>query len=450
LTISAVLIVRDEEKTLASCLTSLRGVVDEIVVVDTGSQDRTIEVARCFTEVIDHFTWVDDFSAARNYALERAHGDYVLSIDADQEILERDKARGHLDAFMRAHPPEVVGTVQIHSPFYLGGKPQQEIEVAHRFFVRGCYRYEGSIHEQLVPVSGKKEAAPTGVRLFHTGYTHAPSSPENKAHRNKRMLCKELEKHPHDEYYLYQLGRSHFSLEEFEQAVGAFERALNAIDFTRGEPPRGRTGASIAAPVLTDLLALAAYAYVNVAALGRARTLLETHQDLGHVGTFNADFSHALGYVYLMSGDVARSRQAYLKSLAFGPDTELVRGTGSFASHYHLGLLSEADGDLPSAMNHFLQALCIHPAYDMAMARAIDFVVDYHVEIPKQMWDVADHEALKRMFTERFVGYVAEKKNAEAHLMIQAAAALSPELLAACQEAANVTPAGSGSDSTMN
>ena len=91
-TISLCMIVRNEEKVLARCLESVRGCVDEIVIVDTGSSDATKEIAARYTDRIYDFEWIDDFSAARNYAFEQATGDYLLWLDADDVLLPADAA----------------------------------------------------------------------------------------------------------------------------------------------------------------------------------------------------------------------------------------------------------------------------------------------------------------------------------------------------------------------
>ncbi|HWD18472.1 MAG TPA: glycosyltransferase, partial [Verrucomicrobiae bacterium] len=85
--LSVCLIVKNEEAFLDACLASVRGLADQIVVVDTGSTDRTIEIARAHGAEVHAFAWCDDFSAARNAALERATGDWILSLDADEELL---------------------------------------------------------------------------------------------------------------------------------------------------------------------------------------------------------------------------------------------------------------------------------------------------------------------------------------------------------------------------
>ena len=89
-TISLCMIVRNEEKVLARCLESVRGCVDEIIIVDTGSSDGTKEIAARFTDEIYDFEWIDDFSAARNYSFEQATGDYLLWLDADDVLLPAD------------------------------------------------------------------------------------------------------------------------------------------------------------------------------------------------------------------------------------------------------------------------------------------------------------------------------------------------------------------------
>ena len=101
--VSLTMIVRDEEKNLSTCLESVRGVFGEIVVVDTGSTDRTIEIARTFGAKVFEFAWVDSFAAARNEALSHATGDYAIWLDADDlvEPVERVKLQRLLAGLKR-------------------------------------------------------------------------------------------------------------------------------------------------------------------------------------------------------------------------------------------------------------------------------------------------------------------------------------------------------------
>ena len=89
-TISLCMIVKNEEDVLKRCLTSVKSVVDEIIIVDTGSTDSTKKIAKEFTDKIYYFKWIDDFSKARNYAFSKATKEYILWLDADDVILPED------------------------------------------------------------------------------------------------------------------------------------------------------------------------------------------------------------------------------------------------------------------------------------------------------------------------------------------------------------------------
>ena len=84
--LSLCMIVRDEEKVLARCLDSVKDAVDEIVIVDTGSSDNTAALAKRYTRAVFPLAWTDDFSAARNFSFEKATGDYLMWLDADDAI----------------------------------------------------------------------------------------------------------------------------------------------------------------------------------------------------------------------------------------------------------------------------------------------------------------------------------------------------------------------------
>lgn len=93
MTISVCMIVKNEEKNLAACLDCLQGIADEIVIVDTGSTDATKEIAAKYTDKLYDFAWVDDFSAARNFAFSKATMDYIYSADADEQLDEENRAK---------------------------------------------------------------------------------------------------------------------------------------------------------------------------------------------------------------------------------------------------------------------------------------------------------------------------------------------------------------------
>jgi GT2 family glycosyltransferase len=183
--LSACLIVKDEERFLPDCLDSIRGVVDEIVIHDTGSTDGTVALARAAGAVVIEGGWNDDFAAARNVALAHCRGEWVLWIDAD-ERLEGDGAALRAGLRDRDLPPGLI--VRIDNLAEDG-----TINTRHkalRIFRRHRARWSGRLHEQVVTRVGPEKLPRTefeGVSLRHLGYTSDLVKSRDKAERNIRL-----------------------------------------------------------------------------------------------------------------------------------------------------------------------------------------------------------------------------------------------------------------------
>lgn len=122
ITISLCMIVKNEEQSIARCLNSVKGLVDEIVIVDTGSTDKTKQICRQFTDRIFDFEWVDDFSAARNFAFAQATQDYILWLDADDVLSEDDQKK--FRKLKETLSPDVDAvSMEYHLSFDAEGKP---------------------------------------------------------------------------------------------------------------------------------------------------------------------------------------------------------------------------------------------------------------------------------------------------------------------------------------
>ncbi|NYI59527.1 glycosyltransferase family 2 protein [Cellulomonas soli] len=194
-TVSAVLIVKDEEAVLAACLASVAW-ADEIVVYDTGSTDRTREIARQFTDIVVEGYWDEDFAAARNRALTHATSDWVLSIDAD-EVLEGDPRalRNRLERGTATLCTVLVQSVPVNGSLPLALAPAADAHAVARVFRREEYRWHGALHEQPARRDGAPErtAALPDVRLHHTGYLVGVVEGKGKAERNLRLALHELD-----------------------------------------------------------------------------------------------------------------------------------------------------------------------------------------------------------------------------------------------------------------
>ena len=212
--VSACLIVRDEENFLPRCLTSARALTDDIVVVDTGSRDRTIEFARDFGARVYEFPWRDDFSAARNFAIDRARGTWILTIDADEE-LPHDLVE-QLRSELLGAPPDVAGySLRIDNVRGLDDHRILDSGRAVRLFRNvPQHRYVSPIHEQIVPSLVKTgRVALSGAHLLHYGYMGEVVQGKDKIARNLRLLEAALQKAPQEDpfrgYLLMQIGREH-------------------------------------------------------------------------------------------------------------------------------------------------------------------------------------------------------------------------------------------------
>ncbi|MEO3945166.1 glycosyltransferase [Gorillibacterium sp. CAU 1737] len=216
ITISLCMIVRDEEEALASCLESVHGIADEIVIVDTGSTDRTKEIARRYTDRIVDYTWHDDFAAARNHAFGHATKEYVLWLDADDRILEEDR-----QAFLRLKEDLDPGVDSVMMPYVLmrdaKGNPTSSLK-RNRLVKRSKgFRWIGPVHEYL-EVSGRIEHREIKV-------THGKQKPHTD--RNLRIYRSREERgevfSARDQFYFANELRDHGLLEE---AIGYYEQFL--------------------------------------------------------------------------------------------------------------------------------------------------------------------------------------------------------------------------------
>ncbi|MEW6574092.1 MAG: glycosyltransferase family 2 protein [Bacillota bacterium] len=225
-TVSLCLIARNEERCVASCIDSVRHLVQEIIVVDTGSTDRTVELVKQKGARVFTFPWRDDFAAARNHSLDQATGDWILVLDAD-EILEPVEQ----EEFARLLAvPEVEGYfVKIYS-YLREEKERAEDQVVRLFRNRPAYRFQGAIHEQVAGAiknhNGGEGLALSPLVIHHFGYLDREVKAGNKRQRNISLLKKTLAGRPDDPFLLFSLGIEYFQCGEVAKGVGQLEKAL--------------------------------------------------------------------------------------------------------------------------------------------------------------------------------------------------------------------------------
>ena len=232
--ISACVIVKNEESNLPRWLTCARALADEMVVVDTGSTDRTAELAREAGASVYSFAWRNDFSAAKNSALQKAKGSWIVFLDADEYFSEEDipKVRAYIQKFDKERKiagffcPLVNIDVDRDGALSNGGF---QLRVFRR---HPDLRYHGHVHEMLqARGSGWRMVEVRDVRVWHTGYSSGLL--RAKAERNLSLLLSERERRgesPSDAFYLADCC---FGLERYEEAEEWARKAI-ASGFTLG------------------------------------------------------------------------------------------------------------------------------------------------------------------------------------------------------------------------
>lgn len=232
------MIVKDEEPWIARCLLSVRDSVDEIIVVDTGSRDGTMDIANGLGAKVLQFPWKESFAEARNYSLRHATGEWVLWMDADEEIALADAPKLRQVSTIRDSKLAYLETVHFNGAFR--PQPDEAYQLAQcRLFRNGeGFHFTGDIHEQLTlsrPNSAEDTSPPVvlPVRLFHYGYLESVTSLKSKHERNLKLLQQSVADNPNpDPWSLYHIASEYQRIGEYALA---FRQANLAIAASLGQ-----------------------------------------------------------------------------------------------------------------------------------------------------------------------------------------------------------------------
>lgn len=217
-TISLCMIVKNEEEVLERCLQSVDGIFDEIIILDTGSQDRTKEIANRYTKYVYDYHWIDDFAAARNASFDKASMDYVMWLDADDILLEKDFTE-LLELKKTLDPSIHMVMMKYHVSFDEQGNPTMSY-FRERLMKRDYgYQWQSPIHEVITP-SGNIIYSPIAIthRKLHS------SDPD----RNLRIFQKMLTDHKElDSRQRFYYARELYYHAQYEEAILEFTEFLN-------------------------------------------------------------------------------------------------------------------------------------------------------------------------------------------------------------------------------
>ena len=357
--ISLCMIVRDEEQYLAQCLDSVLGVADEIVVVDTGSEDGTVAIAESHDAKVVHFAWTEHFAEARNQAIAAATDDYMLVLDADER----------LDVATAYHIREVVDADEFDVAYLQFENVAETGTVRRRWIAPRLYRmtpgirYIGRVHEQVGQGLSEIRTCTIEARVRHYGYQQSVFVGRQKTQRNTDLLERALD----DPEARNPLLRSNFLYHHAHMASGEelLARFEAFVVYVReqwpGEPPRVpwiTAGIAECARLLND-----AGRYEEAGAL--ARELLDRHgsspllefllaRSLAWKGEME-DAEILLRKIIDARAGVAPEHQQY------SSDVPLAQGR----AHFLPGLIAESRGQQVPALDHFLAAYNEEPEQEV-------------------------------------------------------------------------------------
>lgn len=356
------MIVKDEEPWIARSLLSVQEAVDEIIVVDTGSGDRTMDIAHSLGAKVLQFPWPESFAEARNYSLRHATGKWVMWMDADEEIALAEAPKLRQVSSIGNSKLASLETVHFSSVFRPEPNEAYRLNQCRLFRNGEGFHFTGGIHEQL-SLSGRHDGEdidtpfPLPVRLFHYGYLQSVTSLKSKHERNLKLLQQSTADNPNpDPWSLYHIASEYQRIGEY---ANAFRQVNLAIAASLGEkklPPslfyKLKYGC---------LLALGSFRE-GWPGIDKAIGLYPDYVDL-HLNK---------GCILMNIGQVEAAISAFEHCLTLGENAlhyMVLTGAGTFYPCYYLGDCYEMLGKLDDAKAWYRRALEYSPGFGEAAVK---------------------------------------------------------------------------------
>ncbi|MDX5630731.1 MULTISPECIES: glycosyltransferase [unclassified Brenneria] len=333
--ISVCMIVKDEAQHLENSLRALAQYFDDIVVVDTGSTDRSKQIAGRFTNKIYDFPWISDFSAARNYSLQFAKYDWVLVVDADEEL---DKIDIALLLEQISSYSTNVGTVEIISITNDESASEKDFikERVSRLFDKSHYEFFGIIHEQICKKT--TDEIPDGrfdapLSFIHSGYTKDIIESKDKINRNIVLLQRAIDKSKDDPYLHYQLGKSYYLGKNYALAEKSFEASLHL------QKERYHDYNEV-------LIECYGYCLINTAQYKKALDILK-YEDYCP----STDFMFLKALILMNNADFQSAIDTF--QLCTRMEAGRKKGVNTYKANYNIAVILECFGMMPQALEYY-------------------------------------------------------------------------------------------------
>jgi tetratricopeptide (TPR) repeat protein len=340
--LSFCIIVKNEAENLPRCLSSVQHVVDEMVVLDTGSSDRTIEIAKSFGAQVYSFEWCNDFSAARNESLKYVHGDWILVLDADEVLVPEivpilKQAIAQDDYLVFNLVRQEIGAAQ--SPYSLISRLfRRHPEI---WFTRP---YHAMIDDQVEALLKRephwKIGAISEVAILHEGYQADVIVGRDKVNKARSTMEGFLATHPNDPYVCSKLGALYVQMGETAQGIELLERGLSTVEDAATKYELHYHLGSVC--VQLNEIEQAAQHYQQA-----IQQPILPKLKLGAVNNLASLLKDA--------GDLQNAQILFQQALKIDPNFAI--------AHCNLGATLKAMGQFSSAIEHYNQAIALNSNY---------------------------------------------------------------------------------------
>jgi len=356
--VSLCMIVKNEEYYLAKCLNSAKDIVDEIIIVDTGSTDKTVEIAKNFGAKIYFFPWNNSFSDARNESLKHASKEWILILDADDELYPKDQ-ENLKDLLKRQLDENAIYFFETLN--YYGDIIDDNsitINLNPRLFKnnQGTH-YEGEVHNQLVHSKNKYNTIYNSVKIHHYGYMNKSIQSKDKKNRTISLLKEQIKKDPNNYFAYFNLGTEYAGLNDTKTALHYYYKSYEKFDPYNGY----------------SFLLILRIIILNYKIKDYNNTLKFINVGIKYYPKFT-DLYFFKALVFKDMNMPTLQIKALEKCIELGeapPQLKCFYGTGSFKAYYELGNAYLKLKDYDTAYNYYIEAMkskpdFITPVYQIA------------------------------------------------------------------------------------
>ena len=316
LPISVCIIGKNEEKFLEGCLQHLSVYDWEIVFVDTGSTDKTKEIALKYTNNVYDFEWINDFSAARNFAASKASRAWILAVDCDEYVKSFNQKA--LLKMLKDYPDSSAFIDVCNLSANLKDYTRSEV---YRLYPKKIFHFENSIHEQLVRIDHKPATSfHSGISAMHYGYIDGQVDLKKKAARNLELLLEIIKKEPDNPYHYYQAGLNYINLRDYDNAVEYLSKATE-YDL---DPD---------IPWVRELIYYYGTSLINANMAQIALGLEGVYEEFKNV----PEYIYLMGLIYAANGLFANSLTMLSKVVNMKEECQIIAGATTFLGYFQLG-----------------------------------------------------------------------------------------------------------------